>query len=87
MKLKQGFVMRKIAGETIVVPSGDELNLNMMITLNETGKFIWNCLETGADMDEVAQKLSEEYDVDKEKARQDAEAFMNKLRENGFLEE
>lgn len=87
MKLKQGFVMREIAGETIVVPSGEELNLNMMITLNETGKFIWNCLEAGADMDEVAQKLSEEYDVDKEKARQDAEVFLNKLRENGFLED
>ena len=34
MKLKEGFILRTVAGETIVVPTGSALNLNMMITLN-----------------------------------------------------
>ena len=46
-KLKDGFILRKIAGENIVIPSGDELNLNMMITLNDTGAFLWKKIEKG----------------------------------------
>ena len=44
MKLKDGFLMRQVAGQTVVLPSGDELDLNMMITLNETGAFLWERL-------------------------------------------
>ena len=40
MKLKQGFILRQVAGENVVVPAGDALNLNMMITLNSTGAFL-----------------------------------------------
>ena len=44
MKLKEGFLMRQVAGQTVVLPSGDDLDLNMMITLNETGAFLWERL-------------------------------------------
>lgn len=87
MKLKQGFIMRQVAGETIVVPSGDELNLNMMITLNDTAKFLWEQLEAGADMDELVQAMLAEYEVDEPTARAGAERFVAKLRQNGFLDE
>lgn len=86
MKLKQGFIMREVAGENIVVSSGDELNLNMMINLNDTGKFLWQRLETGADIDELIHAMLGEYEVDEQTARAGAERFVNKLRERGFLE-
>lgn len=86
MKLKKGFIMRDIAGETVVVPSGDELNLNMMITLNGTGKFLWQHLETGATLEELVQAMLGEYEVDEQTARAGAERFVNKLQERGFLE-
>ena len=79
--------MREIAGETIVVPSGDELKLNMMITLNDTGKLLWKKLEVGADMDELVQAMLAKYDVEEQTARSGAEAFVAKLQERGFLEE
>ena len=41
MKLKDGFVLRQVGGQTVVLASGSELDLNMMITLNGTGKFLW----------------------------------------------
>ena len=85
MKLKNGFVMRTVAGETIVLPSGDDLNLDMMITLNDTGKFLWQKLEAGAEMEELVAALLEEYDVDEATARGGAERFVAKLDENGFL--
>ena len=46
MKLKDGFVLRTVAGETVVLPSGDATNFDMMITLNETGRFLWEHMES-----------------------------------------
>lgn len=86
MKLKQGFIMREIAGETIVVPSGDELKLNMMITLNGTGKLLWGKLEAGATIEELVQAMLAEYDVTEQIARADVERFVKKLQDNDFLE-
>lgn len=85
MKLKQGFILRTVAGETVVLPSGDELDLNMMITLNDTGKFLWQKLEVGAEVDELVADLLKEYDVDEATARAGVERFITKLNENGFL--
>lgn len=86
MKLKHGFVLRKVAGEIIVLPSGEDLDLKMMITLNETGEFLWKRLEAGADMEDLVQAMLEEYDVDEPTARAGAEQFVTKLSDNGFLE-
>lgn len=85
MKLKEGFILRTVAGETIVLPSGDELDLNMMITLNDTGKFLWQQLENGAEVDELVAALLAEYDVDEATAKAGVERFVAKLNENGFL--
>ena len=53
MKLKEGFILRSVAGETVVVPTGDDLDLNMMITLNDSGKLLWQCLEKGAEQEDL----------------------------------
>lgn len=85
MKLKEGFILRTVAGNTIVVPTGSALNLNMMISLNGVGRFLWEKLEKGAETEELIAALLEEYDVDEAKAKKDVEAFVEKLNENGFL--
>ena len=85
MQLKEGFVLRSVAGETVVVPSGDVLNLNMMITLNGTGKFLWERLEKGAEKEELVAALLQEYDVDEQTAAEHVKTFVGKLSENGFL--
>lgn len=87
MKLKEGFILREVAGSNVVVPTGTDLNLNGMITLNDTGKTLWVALTDGADMDQLVAALLAEYDVDEATARAGAEAFVTKLKEHGFLEE
>lgn len=86
MKLKDGFIMRQVAGQNVVIPSGDELNLNMMITLNDTGKFLWERLETGAEQEELVAAVLDKYDVDETTAKSSVESFVGKLKENGFLD-
>ena len=85
MKLKQGFILRTVAGETIVLPSGDELDLNMMITLNDTGKFLWERLTVGAEEEDLVKDLLAEYDVTEELARKSVVTFVARLKELDFL--
>ena len=85
MKLKEGFLLRQVAGETVVIPTGDDLDLNMMITLNETGKFLWERLEQGAEQKDLVAELLAEYDVDEETARISVDRFVKKLEGYGFF--
>ena len=85
MKLKDGFLLRQVAGQTVVLPSGDELDLNMMITLNETGAFLWERLNQETDEAALVAALLAEYDVDEATAKNAVAGFVQKLRDNGFL--
>lgn len=85
MKLKDGFIVREVAGQIVALPTGDDLDLNMMITLNETGRFLWQQLEKGADEEQLVQALLREYDVDEDTARNGVQRFVEKLKSNGFL--
>lgn len=87
MKLKEGFVLHEVGGQTLVLSSGKELDLNKMITLNDTGKFLWEQLKKGCELDDMVKSMLSEYDVDEAVARCGAEAFVEKLKINGFLEE
>ena len=85
MKIKDEFILREVAGETVVIPTGETLDLNMMITLNETGTFLWKQLEQETTEDAVVAALLGEYDVDEEAARTHVAAFVAKLKEHDFL--
>ena len=80
MKLKEGFLLRQVAGQTVVL-----LDLNMMITLNETGAFLWERLQDETTEDALVEALLGEYDVDEATARKSVAAFAQKLNDNGFL--
>lgn len=85
MKIKDGFILRSVAGQTVVLPTGDELDLNMMITLNETGTFLWEHLQAETDEKALVAALLDEYDVDAETAAAAVAGFVAKLENNGFL--
>ena len=87
MKLKDGFVIRKIAGRDIVLPTGNELNLNHMISLNESGMFIWKQLREETTADTVADALAKHYDISFEDAKSHTLAFIEKLKSYDYLED
>lgn len=87
MKVKEGFVLRSIAGSNIVVPIGAaSLDFNGMITLNDSAAFLWKVLEKGAEVDDLVNALLKEYEVDEETARTCSVNFMKKLEEAGCVE-
>ena len=85
MKLKDGFVLRTVAGETVVLPAAGVTDFDMMITLNETGKFLWERLTAGAEEAELVQALLTEYDVAEEVAARSVATFVARLKELDFL--
>ena len=85
MKLKEGFILRTGAGETVALPTGGVTNLDMMSTLNGTAKFLGEKLAVGAEKDELVNALLSEYDVDREKAEKSVDAFVARLKELDFL--
>lgn len=87
MKVKEGFLLREVAGKSIVVPVGSELNFSGMISLNETGSFLWNCLTDTTTEEELLTKLMNEYDIDSEAAKADIDEFLEKLKKLDILED
>lgn len=85
MKLKDGFLLRQVAGQQVVLPSGGELDLDLMITLNGTAAFLWQRLQTETTQPALVAALQEEYEVDEPTAQRSVEAFVRKLAKNGFL--
>ena len=85
MKLKDGFILRTVAGETVVLPAAGVTDFDMMITLNDTGKFLWERLTIGAEEAELVQAVLAEYDVTEEVAAKSVAAFVSRLKELDFL--
>ena len=86
MKIKSGFVLKNIADSYIVVSVGDRVKeFNGVITLNETGVFLWKKLEIGATEEELVKALLSEYDVDEATAKNDVASFIGKLTEAKLL--
>lgn len=87
MKIKNGFVVREVGGESVVVPVGEmSKNFHGMINLNETGAFLWRFFSEDHSIDEGVAALLEEYDVDEAIARADVEKFAETIEKNGFAE-
>ena len=58
MNVKLDFVLRRSQGETLLVPAGKTaLDLNGMLTLNETGAALWRMLPEAADAEALTQGL------------------------------
>ena len=86
MKIKEGFIIREVAGSFVVVAVGSAAKeFSGIINLNETGAFLWKALEKGATKDELVAKLLAEYEVDEATARADVDAFVQKLQENQLV--
>ena len=85
MKLKDGFILREVAGQIMVLPTGEDLDPNMMINLNEVGGFIWKQLENDTDEAAIVSAILKEYDVDKATAEAAVSDFIKKLKDNKFL--
>jgi len=87
IKSKEGLLVRKFGEKYIIVAIDDMADeLHSLITLNETGLFLWNMIEKGTDFDSMLSSMLETYDVDSATAEADIKAFVEKANEAGLID-
>lgn len=86
MKRVKEYIQRNIADEIILVPAGQTAeDFNGMITVTESGAFIWDHIEEARDFNHLVELILEEYDIDRETAAQDASAFLMQMLQAGMI--
>ena len=87
MKIKNGFILRKVPGMNLVMPTGKNVKeFNGSLMLNDTGAFIFERLQKGSTPEETVQALTQEYDVSLDTASTDVQKTIDSLIEAGVVE-
>lgn len=88
MKASKELILRQVAGEYILVPTGSAaLRIHGMINLSESGALIWEQLSEERTEEELVKAVLLEYQVEEATARADVAAFLEQMRGLGILEE
>lgn len=86
MKRNPDFVQQDVAGTKVIVPTGAAVSeFPGMITVNDTGAYLWELLETEQTADTLTDALQEKYEVAREQAKADVEAFLAELQPTGAV--
>lgn len=86
MKLKNEFTLREIAGDYIVVPTGENyLDFGAVISLNESGAYLWKMLQESKTREELIVDLANEYGIDRATATEDVSDFIDLLNAHGLI--
>ena len=87
MKILKEFVTREVAGDWLLVPVGrTTLDMNGLLTLNETGAFLWERLPAAEDEEALVSALLDVFEVDRKTAADDVTEFLGRLRKLGIID-
>ncbi len=88
MHIVPGFILREIAGETIAIPSGEAATaLSGLVALNESGKLLFELLQTEQTEQSLVDAMLDTYDIDQDTAQADVREFLEIFRNSGILAE
>ena len=86
MKIKEGFILRKVGKQYVVVATGKaSKEFHGMIRLNASAASLFNRLKKESEEGELIQALMEEYGISEEIAKEDTEHFLVAMKEAGAL--
>lgn len=87
VKVIKDLIVREIAGEYILIPTGDAaLKIHGIINLSESGCLLFNKMQSECTEAELLETILNEYDIDCETALQDIRSFIEKMEKIGILE-
>lgn len=84
MKLKEGFIVRKIVNDTVLMDAQDT---GRLLRLNETAAEILSLIVEGCTKDEIVSEITKQYEIDAATAEKDVTATLENLKVLGALEE
>ena len=89
MKQKEGFVLREVCGEHVIVGEGlGTIDFGKLISLNETAAWLWQqaVAMDNFTIDTLAQQLCDEYEVSVDEAKTDVAAILDEWQNVGVVE-
>lgn len=89
MKIKKGFVLREVCGQSVIIGEGlDAVDFGKMLSLNGTAAWLWNQAWEMGDfsVEALADRLCEEYEVTPEQAREDVAGIVGQWQDVGVIE-
>ena len=88
MKAKDGFVLRNIVGEYVLMPTGDNINqFNGTVLLNEPAAFLWEMLQNNVSRGDLLAALVNAYAVDEATAASDLDTVLEKMKALSLITE
>ncbi len=87
MRINEGFELREMCGEHIVIGTGmTNIDFSKVISLNESAVYLWREIE-GKEftLEMLVSLLTEQYDVPYDTALSDITALVNKWSEVGIV--
>ena len=86
MRTEKNMILREIAGEYILIPTGSlALKYTGVFAISSLGVSVWKLLEADKTYEQIITDLLEEYDVDRETLERDVREFLDTLREKELL--
>lgn len=87
MKRLEEFISREVMGTHVLMPVGATTQkFSGMILTTETGAFIWEHIEDVSSAQEMAELLTQEFEVSREEALADVEALFAQFKAAGWIE-
>jgi hypothetical protein len=88
MRRKKDFMLQNVGGKDLLVPLGAQvMDTNALITLNPTGRHVWELLAEDRSVDEMAAAVVEKFDVELDRAQVDVQAFLDEITGMGLVEQ
>lgn len=88
MKIKDGFILKDVAGNKIVIATGEQrINFNGIITFNQVGAVVFDMLDGTNSVEDIVSRISEDYGVSYDIVKNDVEKLIEKMKNHNLIEE
>ncbi|MCH5170875.1 MAG: PqqD family protein [Oscillospiraceae bacterium] len=88
MKIKDGYILKNVAGENIVIATGEaRLSFNGIITFNEVGAEVFTRLDGTRSIKQIVDEIALLYNAPKDVIEKDINKLIEKMRNHGLIEE
>lgn len=88
MKIKDGYILKKVAGENIVIATGEaRISFNGIITFNEVGAEVFELLDGTRTLEQIVDEIAAIYNAPREIIESDIKKLIEKMKNHGLIEE
>lgn len=88
MKIKEGYILKEVAGANIVIATGaQKMEFNGIMTFNSVGAEVFNMLDGANTVEDIVQKIADDYGVEQGRVSEDVNKLIAKMKEHNLIEE